>query len=289
VVGGGGPLFHPEYYYGFVGVAATLNVLYLLIARDPLRWHAAMLLGVCGKVSFAFPTWLLYVSGRAPLAVALFATVDLAWAAVFFVTWIGLRSLAVIEFVGKESLHSAGEVAFDDAGTDRFIEWALRSGPDRCTVTARVSIDISAPVHHVAALYADWPRWPELFAATILSLRPLKTEPDLAVLAINHVEGPVLNVLVRHSATDYELCEQKPRYFARFQNQFKPQERGTRYIVTANVTVHGPIRGFGPLLEPLVRRRLHRYLLEPLRDAAERSADTSNSSAGDGHTVVRRS
>jgi hypothetical protein len=94
VAASGGSLLHPEYYYGFIGVAGTLNVMFLLIARDPLRWHTAMLIGVCGKISFALPTWLLCVSGRTPLTVALFATVDLAWAVLFLSCWVALRHLA---------------------------------------------------------------------------------------------------------------------------------------------------------------------------------------------------
>src|SRR3954465_14610932 len=67
---------HPEYFYGFVGVALAFQFLFLLIARDPVRLRPAMLAGVVEKASFAIAVAILFARHRAPPPVAGFATVD---------------------------------------------------------------------------------------------------------------------------------------------------------------------------------------------------------------------
>jgi len=42
---------HPEYYYGFVCVTLVWQILFLVLARDPLRYRPMMLLAVLEKVS----------------------------------------------------------------------------------------------------------------------------------------------------------------------------------------------------------------------------------------------
>ena len=55
---------HPEYYYGFVGVAAAWQVAFLLIASDPIRYRPLMLVGVLEKVSFGGAVLVLYFQER---------------------------------------------------------------------------------------------------------------------------------------------------------------------------------------------------------------------------------
>jgi hypothetical protein len=77
------PITHPEYFYGFVGVALVMQALFVLIATDPIRYRPAMLVAVLGKLSFGVPMMILYSQGRvAPLPTAL-AGVDLALAVLF--------------------------------------------------------------------------------------------------------------------------------------------------------------------------------------------------------------
>jgi hypothetical protein len=59
------PVNHPEYYYGFVGVVLVFQLLYLLIASDPVRFRPVMLFGALGKSSFAIAVAALYAAGRA--------------------------------------------------------------------------------------------------------------------------------------------------------------------------------------------------------------------------------
>jgi hypothetical protein len=55
---------HPEYYYGFVGVAAAWQLVFLLISRDPVRYRPVMPIAIVEKASFGVPAIALYVGGR---------------------------------------------------------------------------------------------------------------------------------------------------------------------------------------------------------------------------------
>lgn len=55
---------HPEYYYGFVGVAVAWQIVFLIISRDPVRYRPIMLAAILEKASFGLPAIALYVTGR---------------------------------------------------------------------------------------------------------------------------------------------------------------------------------------------------------------------------------
>jgi hypothetical protein len=87
----GAPLTHPEFYYGFAGAAAVMQLAYLLVSTDPVRYRPVMLLGILSKLSFAIPCALLYAHGRMGADMLIFAAIDLALAAGFAVAWAGTR------------------------------------------------------------------------------------------------------------------------------------------------------------------------------------------------------
>ena len=78
---------HPEYYYGFVGVGLAFQVLFLVIARDPVRHRAAMIPAVLEKATFGVAAVALYLQGRIPSVVLGFALVDLLLGALFVVAY----------------------------------------------------------------------------------------------------------------------------------------------------------------------------------------------------------
>ncbi len=55
---------HPEYYYGFIGVAVAWQIVFLIISRDPVRFRPIMLVAILEKASFGLPAIVLYTSGR---------------------------------------------------------------------------------------------------------------------------------------------------------------------------------------------------------------------------------
>lgn len=77
------PITHPEYYYGFVGVAVAWQVLFLIIAKDPSRYRAMMIPAILEKASFAIAVVVLFLLGRvSPILLGL-GMVDLIFGVLF--------------------------------------------------------------------------------------------------------------------------------------------------------------------------------------------------------------
>ena len=80
-------LTHPEFYYGFIGVALAWQVLFVLIARDPARLRPAMLPAVLEKLGWGIAVPVLVLQGRAPRFFVPAAAVDLVLALLFVMAW----------------------------------------------------------------------------------------------------------------------------------------------------------------------------------------------------------
>lgn len=78
---------HPEYFYGFVGVALAWQVGFLVISRDPARYRLMMLPGILEKISFGFAAIALYAQGRLPKLMLAAGLGDLALAVLFAVAF----------------------------------------------------------------------------------------------------------------------------------------------------------------------------------------------------------
>ncbi|MBK9163162.1 MAG: hypothetical protein IPM21_04500 [Acidobacteria bacterium] len=79
---------HPEYFYGFIGVALAFQVVFLIIARDPVRFRPIMPAAALEKIAFVIPTFYLYFNGRAPLQITAGAAIDLLLAVLFTIAFI---------------------------------------------------------------------------------------------------------------------------------------------------------------------------------------------------------
>jgi hypothetical protein len=55
---------HPEFYYGFTGVAVAWQFVFLVIGRDPVRYRALMLPAILEKAGFGVPALILLALGR---------------------------------------------------------------------------------------------------------------------------------------------------------------------------------------------------------------------------------
>ena len=76
-------LSHPEYFYGFIGVASAWQFAFLIVAYDPLRYRLLILPGVLEKLGFGIAALVLYAQGRSPAPIALAGGVDLLFVASF--------------------------------------------------------------------------------------------------------------------------------------------------------------------------------------------------------------
>ncbi len=59
------PVTHPEFYYGFAGVALLWQFVFVLIAIDPLRYRPIMPITFLEKLVYTVPVVILYVHGQA--------------------------------------------------------------------------------------------------------------------------------------------------------------------------------------------------------------------------------
>jgi hypothetical protein len=58
------PITHPEFYYGFIGIALAFQIVFLIIASDPLKYRPLMLAAIVEKFSFGLAVIWLFMSGR---------------------------------------------------------------------------------------------------------------------------------------------------------------------------------------------------------------------------------
>lgn len=82
---------HPEFYFGFVGVALAWQAVFLLIGTDPYRYRAVMLLSILEKGSYVTALAVLLAQHRIGLSTALSATLDLILGLLFIAAYARTR------------------------------------------------------------------------------------------------------------------------------------------------------------------------------------------------------
>jgi hypothetical protein len=78
---------HPEYYYGFIGVALAWQVLFLILAKDTARYRAMMIPSVLEKAGFGIAVIVLFLQQRVPAFLLAPATIDLIFGLLFLVAY----------------------------------------------------------------------------------------------------------------------------------------------------------------------------------------------------------
>jgi len=58
------PLTHPQFYYGFAGVALAWQIGFLIIAAQPARLRPMMIPAILEKAAYAIAVGVLFVQGR---------------------------------------------------------------------------------------------------------------------------------------------------------------------------------------------------------------------------------
>jgi hypothetical protein len=78
---------HPEYFYGFVGVAVAWQVAFLVIGYDPSRFRPLMLVAVLEKISFAIAVAFLFHYQQVAAITFCFGMIDLLFSGLFLAAW----------------------------------------------------------------------------------------------------------------------------------------------------------------------------------------------------------
>ena len=84
-------LTHPEFFYGFAGVALAWQVAFLVIGSDPARFRPLMLPAVIEKVTYGAAVLWLVIEGRTPLPMVGTAIIDLVLAILFTASFFRTR------------------------------------------------------------------------------------------------------------------------------------------------------------------------------------------------------
>lgn len=82
------PINHPEYYYGFVGIALSCQVFFLILSRDPIRYRPMMIAAVLEKAAFGVAVLVLSFQERVPFLILVAAIPDLILGVLFFVAFL---------------------------------------------------------------------------------------------------------------------------------------------------------------------------------------------------------
>lgn len=82
------PITHPEYYYGFAGVTAAWQVLYLFLSTDPIRYRLMMVPPMLAKTSFVVAVTILYLQQRVSGTILGASMVDLLLVILFIVAYL---------------------------------------------------------------------------------------------------------------------------------------------------------------------------------------------------------
>ena len=77
------PITHPDFFYGFVGVALAWQIAFIVIARDPVRFRPLMIPSVFEKLSYAIAVFVLVSQGQVHKPALVFGGIDLVLGILF--------------------------------------------------------------------------------------------------------------------------------------------------------------------------------------------------------------
>ena len=138
-----------------------------------------------------------------------------------------------------------------------------------------VSAFVAAPRKTVMNVYLDYESWPSFFP-TINAVRIIRREGEKLVLAVDHVEGPVINELLVRWPDEIELWERKRRYYGHFLNRFDTVGGGTQFVIRAEIGLRAHLRLLQPFVYGYAKRRIERFQVTPVRREAEARASASH-------------
>jgi hypothetical protein len=85
------PITHPEFYFGFVGVALAWQFAFFGIGMDPARFPPMIIPAILEKLGFVLAVAVLYMQGRLSLPKSIPAGADLVWVVLFATAFFRLK------------------------------------------------------------------------------------------------------------------------------------------------------------------------------------------------------
>jgi hypothetical protein len=87
------PITHPEFYYGFVGLGLLWQLVYVLMAQNPIRYRPIMPLAILEKFVYTVPVVILYTLGEVHPHIMRTYLVDPIFGVLFIVAYFLTRDL----------------------------------------------------------------------------------------------------------------------------------------------------------------------------------------------------
>jgi hypothetical protein len=81
------PVTHPEFYYGFLGVALAWQIAFFVIGSDPVRYRPMMIPAMIEKFGHVATMTILYLRGRMNTPQLLANLPDLLWGVLFVIAF----------------------------------------------------------------------------------------------------------------------------------------------------------------------------------------------------------
>lgn len=78
---------HPEFYYGFIGVALAWQICFLIVSSDPRRYRPIMLAALAEKLAWGIATITLYLQDRITATILILGVIDLVIGMLFLVSY----------------------------------------------------------------------------------------------------------------------------------------------------------------------------------------------------------
>jgi hypothetical protein len=94
------PVTHPGFFYGFVGAALAWQIVFFLIARDPLRHRPLMIPSVIEKFTYGVAVGLLVMQERMHPADMIFGGFALLLGILFVVAYFNTRAESLNQIQG---------------------------------------------------------------------------------------------------------------------------------------------------------------------------------------------
>ena len=85
------PITHPGFFYGFVGAGVAWQIVFFVIATDPVRYRPLMIPSVLEKISYVAPVIVLVLQGRMHPSDLVFAGTDLLLGVLFVLAYFKTR------------------------------------------------------------------------------------------------------------------------------------------------------------------------------------------------------
>ncbi len=84
---------HPEWYYGFVGLATVFQIVFLILSRDPQRYRPIMIPAILEKASYVLVTAWLFAVGRLSTNMLAGPAIDAIWIVLFTLAYLRTRDV----------------------------------------------------------------------------------------------------------------------------------------------------------------------------------------------------